>query len=122
REAENLASEDRAKREVIDARNEADSLAYQVEKLLNENRESIGAADRAGIEAAITEARRAAQTDDLAAIKRATEALKQTAAQASRAAQASAGSGRSQDTRGSQSQSSGVKDAEVVDAEYAETK
>ncbi|MBI3493742.1 MAG: molecular chaperone DnaK, partial [Acidobacteria bacterium] len=41
KEAQSHASEDQARRDLIDARNQADSLAYQVEKTINENREKI---------------------------------------------------------------------------------
>ena len=46
KEAESHASEDRARRELIDARNQADSLAYQVEKTVHDNRERVAAAER----------------------------------------------------------------------------
>ena len=52
KEAESHASEDRARRDVIDARNQADSLAYQVEKTVHDNREKVRGggpvADRVG--------------------------------------------------------------------------
>ena len=41
KEAQSHASEDQARRDLIDARNQADSLAYQVEKTVNENREKL---------------------------------------------------------------------------------
>src|ERR671936_345172 len=41
REAESHADEDQARRDLIDARNQADSLAYQVEKTVNDNREKV---------------------------------------------------------------------------------
>ena len=45
KEAQSHASEDEARRELIDVRNQADSLAYQVEKTLNENREKLPAGE-----------------------------------------------------------------------------
>ena len=75
KEAESHASEDRARREVIDARNQADSLAYQVEKTIHDNRERVPVADLPRIEAAIAEARKAAAGDDLAAITQAVDVL-----------------------------------------------
>jgi molecular chaperone DnaK len=105
---------------LIDARNQADSLAYQVEKTVNDNRTKIAVGELSTIEAAIAEARRVAQTDDLAAIRNATEALQRAshaiAEQLYKQAQASA------PDASAGSQSSNVKDAEVVDAEYAETR
>jgi molecular chaperone DnaK len=120
KDAQSHASEDQARRDLIDARNQADSLAYQVEKTVNDNRTKIAVGELSTIEAAIAEARRVAQTDDLAAIRKATEALQRAshaiAEQLYKQAQASA------PDASAGSQSSNVKDAEVVDAEYAETR
>jgi molecular chaperone DnaK len=117
KEAQSHASEDQGRRDLIDARNQADSLAYQVEKTVNENRGKVAVGDLSTVESAIAELRRVAQTDDVAAIKRATEALQNAShAIAEALYKGSAGSGGSQGSGGSN-----VKDAEVVDAEYAET-
>src|SRR5205085_7421751 len=75
KEAQSHASEDQAKRDLIDARNQTDSLAYQVEKTINDNREKVAVGELSKIEASIAELRRVSQTEDLAAIKSATEAL-----------------------------------------------
>ena len=77
KEAQSHASEDQARRDLIDARNQADSLAYQVEKTVNENRGKVAAGDLSTVESAIAELRRVAQGDDVAAIRQATEALQQ---------------------------------------------
>ncbi|MGE0456497.1 MAG: Hsp70 family protein, partial [Vicinamibacteria bacterium] len=74
-EAASHASEDKQKRELADARNQADSLAYNLEKLLKENRDKVPEQDAKGLEEAIAEARKIAQGDDTAAIRRATEQL-----------------------------------------------
>src|SRR5207247_4610490 len=58
KEAESHASEDRSRREVIDARNQADSLAYQVEKTLNENREKVPGGEHSRSEDAVAEVRK----------------------------------------------------------------
>jgi len=123
KEAQSHASEDQARRDLIDARNQADSLAYQVEKTINDNRGKIAVGDLSRIEAAVAEARRAAQTDDLAAIQKATEQLQHAshavAEQLYKQAQGAPGS----DAKPSESPSgSNVKEGEVVDAEYAETR
>src|SRR5262249_25951421 len=75
KDAQSNESEDKARRELIDARNQADSLAYQVEKTVNENRTKIAVGDLSRIEAAIADVRRVVQTDDLAAITKASEEL-----------------------------------------------
>jgi molecular chaperone DnaK len=113
KDAQSHASEDQGRRELIDARNQADSLAYQVEKTVNENRGKVAVGDLSRVEAAIAEARKAAQGEDLAALKRATETLQH----ASHAIAEALYKGAS----GSKSPSgSDVKDGEVVDAEYAD--
>ena len=121
KDAQSHAADDRSRRELIDARNQADSLAYEVEKTINENREKVPVGELSNIEAAIAAARTAAQSDDLASIKRATDTLQR--ASHSLAEKLYRGSQGSQDSRGSQaSGDSNVKDGEVVDAEYAETR
>jgi molecular chaperone DnaK len=124
KEAQSHASDDQARRDLIDARNQADSLAYQVEKTLNENREKLPVGELSRADAAIAEVRRVTGGEDLKAIKQATDAL----AQASHAiaellykgAQGSHSSAGSQGP--ASSDGSNVKDGEVVDAEYAESK
>jgi molecular chaperone DnaK len=69
KDAQAHSAEDKKRREVIDLRNQADNLAYSVEKLLGENRAKVGEAEAKAIEEAIADARKAAQGDDGAAIK-----------------------------------------------------
>jgi molecular chaperone DnaK len=116
REAESHASDDRARRELIDARNEADSLAYQVEKTVNENREKVPADRRARIEAAIADVRKAVQAEDLAAIRSTRDQLQQLSHALAEELYRSQGA---PGARGAQGEN--VKDGEVVDADYAET-
>jgi molecular chaperone DnaK len=124
KEAQSHASEDQARRDLIDARNQADTLAYQVERTVNENRGKLPVGDLSRVDAAIADLRQLAQSDDLAAIKRATDQLtavshaiaQQLYQAAAPGSQASAGSGRPDSSHGSN-----VKDGEIVDAEYADT-
>jgi molecular chaperone DnaK len=117
KDAESHASEDRARREVIDARNQADALAYQVEKTLHDNQSKVPAADRATVEAAIARVRKAVTTDDIAAIKHAAGELEQASHRLADALyKGQAAHGGSDAGGGSQ-----VKDGEVVDAEYTDT-
>jgi molecular chaperone DnaK len=113
KEAQSHAADDQARRELIDARNQADSLAYQVEKTVNENREKLPVGEVSRIDAAIAGVRKIAQGDDLAAISKATAELQQ--ASHAIAETLYKGSQSSQSSQGSQG-SSNVKDAEVVDA------
>ena len=75
KDAEAHATEDKTRRELIDARNQADSLAYSVEKTVNENRDRLPAADVSTIESALSTVRDAAKADDIEAIRRATDGL-----------------------------------------------
>jgi molecular chaperone DnaK len=75
RDAEAHSAEDKKKREVIDLRNQADNLAYSVEKMLGENRGKVSESEAKNVEDAIAEARKAAQGDDGAAIKAAMDRL-----------------------------------------------
>src|SRR5205814_168474 len=75
KEAQSHAADDQSRREVIDAKNQADSLAYQVEKTISEHRDKLPAGDVSRVEAAIAEVRKLAQGDDLNAIRKATEDL-----------------------------------------------
>jgi molecular chaperone DnaK len=128
-EAQSHAAEDRARRDLIDARNQADSLAYQVEKTVNDSREKIAVGDLSRIEAVIAQVRTAAQGEDIAAIRRATDELQR--ASHGLAEQLYRGTEGQTAPRGSAGAPGGagphgpggseVKDGEIVDAEYAET-
>jgi molecular chaperone DnaK len=121
KEAQSHAAEDQRRRELIDARNEADALAYSVEKTLAENRERVPAPERSKIEAAIAELRRVMQADDPQAIKRSTDELQ-------RASQALAELlYRTQSQQHANASTSGtrgpdVAEGEVVDAEPVDTR
>jgi len=123
KEAQSHASEDQARRDLIDARNQADSLAYQVEKTVNDNRQKVAVGDLSKIESAIARLRTLVQGEDLAAIRKATEELQHAShamAEQLYKTQGSDGARGSQSAQGSSGPN--VKDGEVVDAEYAETK
>jgi molecular chaperone DnaK len=74
RDAEEHSAEDKRMREVVDARNEADALAYGAEKALRENA-SVDPAVRGRVESAVNSARTAMQSDDLNAIRNAKSVL-----------------------------------------------
>jgi molecular chaperone DnaK len=105
-------------RELVDARNNAESLAYQIEKSLNENRDKLDAGVASTVEGRIMELRGVLESSDVAEIKAKTDALQQAWTEAAQAlyAQASA----EQPTGGNGADgSSSVSDDEVVeDAEY----
>ncbi len=68
-EAEKYAAEDRARREKIERRNKADSLAYQAERQLKELGDKVSASKRSQIETLVRELREAIQRDDDSAIQ-----------------------------------------------------
>jgi len=69
-EAKSNAEADKKKREVIDLRNQIDSLAYNIEKLLKENKDKISEGDAKPVEEAVSAARKtAADSEDNAALK-----------------------------------------------------
>lgn len=73
KDAEMYAEEDRKKKESIEAKNHADSLIYQGEKLIKDNEDKIAEEDKAGFEAAKKELQDALSKDDVEAIKAETE-------------------------------------------------
>jgi molecular chaperone DnaK len=80
REAEQHAAEDKRRRKVIEARNQADALIYSTEKNLKEHGSGLTDADQRAIEDAIGGLRTAMSSDDAAPIRQRSEALAQAAA------------------------------------------
>jgi molecular chaperone DnaK len=77
KDAERYAAEDRRRRELAEVRNQADTLIYQAEKSLRELGDGVPLNDRNRIEAQINDLRQAMSGEDLARIRRLTEALQQ---------------------------------------------
>ncbi|HEY8420486.1 MAG TPA: molecular chaperone DnaK [Thermoclostridium sp.] len=77
KEAEKYAEEDKRRKEVIEAKNQADSLIYQTEKTLKDLGDKIDPADKSNIEAELNHLKEVAKGNDTAAIKAATEKLSQ---------------------------------------------
>jgi len=115
KDAQAHEAEDKGRRELIDARNQADALAYSVEKTVNENRDRLPADDVSRIESAIASLRQTAAQDDLDRIRRASEELQKAshamAEQLYKNAQANAANAASHDNK-----SDDIKEGEVVDA------
>jgi molecular chaperone DnaK len=72
-ESKQHEAEDKKRRELIDARNTADSLSYQLEKTLRELGDKVAANERSNIEAKINDLKQAAQGEDINRIKKATD-------------------------------------------------
>jgi molecular chaperone DnaK len=77
REAKRHEAEDRRLKELIEARNTADSMVYQMEKTLRDLGDKIGASDRGRIESLIEDLKRAKDGDDTARIRDLIEQLQQ---------------------------------------------
>ncbi len=69
REAEQYAAEDKARKEEVDAHNEADQMAYQLEKSLNDLGDKVSESEKAPVKAAIEKVKEANKGNDVAAIK-----------------------------------------------------
>ena len=124
RDAEANAADDKKRREAIEAKNHLDSLIYNTEKIVNENKDKIPAGDVTAIESALAEGKKALESDDADKMKAAAETIlksshkmaeilykQQTAAQPGpgpAAGPAPGGNGQ-------------AKEGEVIDAEYEES-
>ncbi|HEV7639589.1 MAG TPA: molecular chaperone DnaK, partial [Gaiellaceae bacterium] len=104
-------------RELVDARNNAESLAYQIEKSLNENRDKLDAGVASTVEGRIMELRGVLESSDVGEIRAKTDALQQAWTEAAQALYAQASS--EQPSGNGTDGPSSVSDDEVVeDAEY----
>jgi molecular chaperone DnaK len=121
RDAQSHTEEDKRRRKVAEARNQADSLIYSTEKNLTDHGDKIGEDDKTKIQEAIAELRKAMEGDDPDAIERATQTLTTSshklAEEMYKKASSAAGAGPSGD--GGQGQQ-GKTDEKVVDAEFEE--
>jgi molecular chaperone DnaK len=76
-EAEQHLSEDQHRKELVEARNQADNLAYQMEKTLHDLGDKVSAADRSDLEAKISAVREAIKSDDVSRIRTSMEEMQQ---------------------------------------------
>jgi molecular chaperone DnaK len=123
KDAEAHAEEDRKFRELVESRNKADALVHSTEKTLKDLGEKVPATDRANIESAVSDLKRALSGDDKDVIEKKTEELARLAAALSQhaAESASAGSAGAQGSGSGNGASSGSND-DVLDAEFEEVK
>jgi len=129
RDADSHAADDRQKKEEIDARNRADSMVYNVEKMLKDHRAKIGEADVRTIEAALADAKEAMKQGGAERINAAREKLESASHRLAEAMYRSAAGaqapGGSQGDAGAQQQQKpkdNVVDAEFVDVDDKEKK
>ena len=124
-EAEEHAGEDKKRRELTEAKNNADSLVYSTEKSLEEFGEQIGKSEKETIEQDVSILKEALEADDVDAITKGVEALTQSSmklgeamykASQEEAAASSSSSGESAEGAGDE----GPKADDVVDVDFEE--
>lgn len=129
-DADAHSDEDKKRREIIDIKNQADQMVYNLEKLLRENKEKIPADEATQVQAEIDNTKKAAEGEDVEAIKQALEKLSQAShkltemmyQQATQQQQAQQQTEGSQSASGEQAQPQEQEEAEeeVIDAEVVD--
>ena len=122
RDAEVHAAEDKQRRELVEAKNNAESMCFQLEKLLKEHDSVLNQTDKDAVNSAIGRTREAMLTDDLSKIKSAAEQLEQASHAMSKAmyesaATASASAESSQEPA-AESTAQAQGDDDAIDAEF----
>jgi len=133
KDAEAHSAEDKAKREGVEAKNQLDSMVYNIEKMLKEHGDKISGSERGDVENALADAKKAIEGGDKSAMDSAREKLTaashKLAEQMYKATQAAggpggpgagapgAGAGSNGDGQAQQKKDEGVIDAEYVDVE-----
>ena len=114
-DAEMNADEDRKQYELVTARNEGETMCYQVEKMLKDNADKLKDSDKEPIEAAITKVREAVKTVDTDAIKAAVGELEQASHAMSAAMYAGA---EGEEAEPAESADAAPAEDEAIDAEF----
>jgi molecular chaperone DnaK len=124
KDAEMHADEDKKKRELIDARNMADSMIYTTEKSIKEAGDKVDEATKGNINQAIENLKKAMETDNTEEIKRLTDELTQASHKLAEImyAQANQQQAQAEGTAGAESTADSQKDEDVVDADFEEVK
>ena len=126
KDADAHAAEDKAKREEVEARNQLDSMVYQIEKMLKEHGDKISGSERSDVESALADAKKALEGTDASAMNSARERLTQASHKLAEAMYKTAqpgggpqaGAGTAGD--GASSGQEQKKDEGVIDAEYVD--
>ncbi|XOF34427.1 MAG: molecular chaperone DnaK [Candidatus Electrothrix sp. YB6] len=130
KDAELHADEDKKRKELVEARNNADSMVHMTEKSLSDLGDKVDAETKANVEREIENVKKVKDGDDLEAIKQATEALTQAShklaelmyAQASQNQGGDAGAAGGTAGSGDAGKASSNDDDDVVDADFEEVK
>ena len=128
-DAEQYADEDKAKRESVEVKNQAETLIYSTEKSISELGEKLPEEDKTKIEACTEQLKKSVESDNIEAIKSDIEALSQASHKMAEMLysqqQDSQGSKDSENVSEEQSdgdQKSGKEDEDIVDADFEEVK
>ena len=113
KDADEHAEEDKKQFELVEARNKADQLVYQLEKLIDENQDKLGEDDLKPVEAAIEKVKEAAKGEGKAEIDASVSELEQTSQALSQVLYQAA-----QADGGSDDAAEDVKDDDAIDAEF----
>jgi len=124
KDAELHAEEDKKKRDLIDARNMADSLIYSTEKSVKEVGEKLDDATKSNIEQTIENLKKSLEGEDTEEIKKLTEELTQASHKLAETIYANANQeqAQAQGQPGPESDADAPKDDDVVDADFEEVK
>ncbi|HYH44723.1 MAG TPA: molecular chaperone DnaK [Thermoanaerobaculia bacterium] len=120
REAEQHAAEDKRRRAVVEARNQADALVHAAEKQLQEHGGKVGGPERQALEDAAKQLREVLPGDDADRIQRQTEVLSQAFARFGEAVHRSAGAEQAEAGGTTGSTPAGAGNDNVVDADFEE--
>ncbi len=118
KDAEAHAEEAHKLRELADAKNMAETLAYQTEKSLAEHRDKLEAADAATLEGRVMELKQVLESGDLETIREKTQALNEAAQPLAQALYADAQAGPGPSGDGGAAGNGGAADEVVEDADY----
>jgi molecular chaperone DnaK len=124
KEAEAHSSEDKAKREEIEARNGLDGLVYNIEKMLKDNGDKVSGAEKLDVESALADAKKTLEGQpsvaDLNASREKLTAASHKLAEAMYKANATTGAPTDGATAASATTEEPKKDEGVIDAEYVD--
>lgn len=123
RDAETHAEEDKKKKQLVEARNTADTMIYSTEKSIKELADKVDGATKSRVEESISRLKKAMEGEDEAEIRRLTEELTQASHKLAetmyqQASQAGAGGG----AQGAAQEAASGPEEEVVDADFEEVK
>ena len=127
-DAEQFADEDKAKRESVEVKNQAETLIYSTEKSISDLGDKLPEEDKTKIEACNEQLKKSMETDDMEAIKSDLEALTQASHKmaellySQQAEQQGDGSGEGSEDAPGNDEKSGKDDDDIVDADFEEVK